>query len=128
MAHIIINPFIHASIINPSEKQIVRTLSNDAIWAKRPTGEPYGMPSGHAETATVLAYLLYQKNIISGWGCTFVITIVGIQRIVYNRHTLLQVVAGTCLGLLYGHIYSKSKNPFLQCLIIALVFYTLSRL
>ena len=128
MAHIIINPLLHASIINPSEKQIVRTLSNNAIWAKRPTGEPYGMPSGHAETFAVLSYLMYKKGIISGWGCAAIITLVGLQRIFYNRHTLLQVVAGTCLGLLYAHIYSKSKNPLIQCLIIALLFYTLSRL
>lgn len=128
MAHIIINPFIHASIINPSEKQIVRTLSSDAIWAKRPTGEPYGMPSGHAETAAVLAYLLYKKGLINGWACAAIITLVGIQRLMYNRHTLLQVLAGTFIGLLYAHLYSKSKNPLIQCLIIALGFYTLSRL
>jgi membrane-associated phospholipid phosphatase len=121
MAHIIINPFIHASIINPAEKQIVRTLSGDAVWARRPTGEPYGMPSGHAESLTILAYIMYKKGIISGWGCTFVITLVGLQRILYNRHTLLQVVAGTCLGLLYGQIYATSKNPILKCLIIAIV-------
>ena len=128
MAHIIINPLLHAAIINPSEKQIVKTLSGDAIWTRRPTGVPYGMPSGHAESFTVLSYLLYKKGIISGWGCTFIIILVGLQRIFYNRHTLLQVLAGTCLGLLYGYMYSKSKNPFLQCLIITLVFYTLSRL
>jgi membrane-associated phospholipid phosphatase len=127
MAHIIINPLIHAVIINPSEKQIVRTLSGDAQWAKRPTSVPYGMPSGHAETFTVLSYLLYKKGIINGWACASIITLVGLQRIVYNRHTLLQVIAGTCLGLLYGHLYSRSKNPLIQCLIIALAFYTLSR-
>ena len=127
MAHIIINPLIHAAIINPGEKQIVRTLSGDATWAKRPTGEPYGMPSGHADSFTVLAYLLYKKGIINGWVCASIITLVGIQRIVYNRHTLLQVIAGTLLGLLYGHLYSKSKTPLVQCLILALGFYTLSR-
>ena len=121
MAHIIINPLIHAAIINPTEKQIVRTLSGDALWARRPTGEPYGMPSGHAESLTILAYLLYKKGIISGWGCTFVITMVGLQRILYSRHTFLQVLAGTCLGLLYADLYSNSKNPILKCLIIAIV-------
>jgi len=127
MAHIIINPFIHAAVINPSEKQIVRTLSGDAQWAKRPTGVPYGMPSGHAESFTVLAFLLYKKGIINGWVCSSIITLAGIQRIVYNRHTLFQVIAGTLLGLMYGHLYSRSKNPLLQCLILALAFYTLSR-
>jgi membrane-associated phospholipid phosphatase len=127
MAHIIINPLIHAAIINPSEKQLVRTLSGDAIWTKRPTGEPYGMPSGHAESLTVLAYILYKKGIINGWVCTSIITLVGIQRIVYKRHTLLQVIAGTCLGLLYGHLYSTSKNPLIQCLLLSVFFYTLSR-
>ena len=127
MSHIIINPLIHAAVINPSEKQIIRNLSNDALWAKRPTGVPYGMPSGHAESFTVLAYMLYKKGIINGWVCAAIITLVGIQRIVYKRHTLLQVIAGTCLGLLYGHIYSTSKNPLVQCVIIAVVFYTLSR-
>jgi len=127
MAHIIINPALHALIINPSEKQLVRTLSHDAIWAKRPTGVPYGMPSGHAESITVLAYLLYIKGIISGWGCAFIITLTGLQRIIYKRHTLLQVIAGTCLGLLYASMYSRSKHPLLLCSVISLVFYTLSR-
>ena len=121
MAHIIINPLLHAAIINPSEKQIVRTLSGDAVWARRPTGEPYGMPSGHSESLTILAYLMYKKGVLSGWGCTFVIVMVGLQRVLYNRHTLLQVVAGTCLGLLYGQIYTTSKNPILKCLIIAIL-------
>ena len=121
MAHIILNPFIHAAIINPAEKQIVKNLSNDAIWARRPTGEPYGMPSGHAESLTILSYLMYKKGIISGKTCTVVIILVGLQRIVYNRHTLLQVVAGTCLGLLYGRLYATSKNPILKCLIIAIL-------
>ena len=127
MAHIIINPLVHAAIINPSEKQLVRTLSGDAIWAKRPTGVPYGMPSGHAESFTILSYLLYKKGIINGWVCASIITLVGLQRIVYNRHTLLQVIAGTLLGLLYGHLYSTSKNPLVQCMLLALGVYTLSR-
>jgi len=122
MAHIIINPLIHYSIINPAEKQVVRNVSGDAIWAKRPTGEPYGMPSGHAETAAVLAYLLYKKGLINGWVCTAIITLVGIQRILYNRHTLLQVLVGTCLGLMYAYIYSISENPILKCLLIAIVW------
>lgn len=121
MAHIIINPLIHYTIINPTEKQIVRNLSGDAIWAKRPTGEPYGMPSGHAETAAVLSYLLYKKGFINGWVCAAIITLVGLQRIVYSKHTLLQVVIGTCLGLLYGQLYATSENPILKCLIIAIV-------
>jgi membrane-associated phospholipid phosphatase len=127
MAHIIINPLIHAFVINPSEKQLVRTLSDDAIWAKRPTGVPYGMPSGHAETFTVLAYLLYKKGLINGWICASIISLIGIQRIVYKRHTLLQVIVGTCLGLVYGHVYSKSKTPLVHCILIAIAFYTLSR-
>jgi membrane-associated phospholipid phosphatase len=122
MAHIIINPLIHYTIINPAEKQAVRTLSGDAIWAKRPTGEPYGMPSGHAETAAVLAYLMYKKGLINGWACAAIITLIGLQRIVYNRHTLLQVIVGTCLGLLYAHIYATSENPILKCLLIAIAW------
>ena len=127
MAHIIINPTLHAFIINPSEKQLVRTLSHDAIWAKRPTGVPYGMPSGHAESVTVLAYLMYTKGIISGWGCAFIIALTGLQRIVYKRHTLLQVIIGTCLGIVYARMYAHSKHPILLCSVLSLVFYTLSR-
>lgn len=66
-----------------------------------------GMPSGHAEGASVLSSLLYFYKFIPLWLCLTIIVIVSLQRIVANKHTLNQVIVGSLLGLIYATIYKK---------------------
>lgn len=65
-----------------------------------------GMPSGHAETITIFATLLYVYKFISLPICLTLILIFSAQRIVSNMHTFRQVGFGILLGALYVAIYS----------------------
>jgi membrane-associated phospholipid phosphatase len=64
-----------------------------------------GMPSGHAETISIICILLYLYNFIPLWLSIIIIMIVSFQRIISNKHTLIQVLIGSLLGLIYATIY-----------------------
>lgn len=66
-----------------------------------------GMPSGHAEGASVLSCLLYFYKFIPLWLCLTIIAVISLQRIIANKHTLNQVIVGSILGLIYATIYKK---------------------
>jgi membrane-associated phospholipid phosphatase len=68
-----------------------------------------GMPSGHAETISIICILLYLYNFIPLWLSIIIIMIVSFQRIISNKHTLIQVLIGSLLGLIYATIYKFSN-------------------
>jgi membrane-associated phospholipid phosphatase len=75
-----------------------------------------GMPSGHAEGSSVLAFLLYFYNFIPLWASLLFIITVSSQRVFSNKHTVLQVIIGSLLGFIYASIYKEfnlSLNGFL---------------
>ena len=83
-----------------------------------------GMPSGHSETITIFATLLYLYKFIPLWLCILLISIVGLQRILTNVHTIMQVIAGIFIGFLYAKLYryfNLSVFSFLIVLIIGLI-------
>lgn len=87
-----------------------------------------GMPSGHAETSTILFSLLYIYQFISLPICILFIFFFSIQRIISNMHTVGQVIAGIVLGLFYSNIYSitnLSEFSFLFVFIIGIVLAAL---
>jgi membrane-associated phospholipid phosphatase len=77
-----------------------------------------GMPSCHAETSSVLCFLLYFYKFIPLWLCLTIIVIISLQRIVTNKHTLNQVLIGSILGFLYAIIYKKFNLSIRGFLII----------
>jgi len=72
-----------------------------------------GMPSGHAETITILSLLLYLYNFIPLWLCLILIIVVSGQRITSQMHTLSQVVAGISFGYMYALLY-RHFNAIIQ--------------
>ena len=87
------------------------------------------MPSGHAETITILTYLLYYYKFIPLWLCFIVIFLFCLQRITSNMHTLPQVIIGILFGYLYSNIYTYfnlSIYSFLIVVSIGLTLYFLS--
>jgi membrane-associated phospholipid phosphatase len=83
-----------------------------------------GMPSGHAETMTILTSLLYLYKFIPLWACVILIFAVSLQRIILNVHTIIQVVVGIIFGLCYVCIYkyfNLSIYSFLLVLCIGLL-------
>lgn len=73
-------------------------------------GIPYdlfGMPSGHAESAlfsTVFVYFSLNKNNIL-YSYLFISLLIVLQRILYNHHTILQVIIGAIIGSSFGYFF-----------------------
>ena len=83
-----------------------------------------GMPSGHAETITILSSLLYLYDFIPLWLCLILIIGFSGQRITSQMHTLPQVLAGIFFGYMYALLYyhfNFSLYSFLIVLSISLI-------
>jgi membrane-associated phospholipid phosphatase len=64
----------------------------------------YGMPSGHAQTSFFITTFLYlvTRNLWIAFTFLLLSFIVMCQRVFYNEHTILQVLVGAILGILFG--------------------------
>lgn len=110
---IILVSIYQSAIQNGLEKLFNETYFDGFKFIKRPlekclnSTEAYclGMPSGHSETITIFATLLYLYKFIPLWLCIMLISIVGLQRILTNVHTIMQVIAGIFIGFLYAKLY-----------------------
>jgi len=73
----------------------------------------FGMPSGHAQSAlysTVFIYLALQKTNILYLYLLFSLLIIT-QRVVYNYHTVFQVIVGAFVGVLFGYfVFSLAEK------------------
>ena len=125
---IILISLYHGTLQNDLEKKFSETYFNyDEI--KRPlircsdyldgrTFECIGMPSGHAETVTLLSSLLYLYDFIPLWLCLTLIIGVSGQRITSNMHTILQVLVGIFLGYMYALLYYSFNFSLYSVLIV----------
>jgi hypoxanthine phosphoribosyltransferase len=77
-----------------------------------------GMPSGHAETITILSSLLYLYNFIPFWLCLILILGFSGQRITSSMHTLPQVIIGILLGYRYAVLYYHLNFSIYSFLIV----------
>ena len=87
-----------------------------------------GMPSNHAETATISCCLLYNYNYIPFWICILVILLVCFQRVITHMHTIFQVIIGVIIGLIYSYIYislNMSTISFFSVFCIGLILVSL---
>ena len=104
--------FPHSSIIRrPSEKCIKKTVLHQNCL---------GLPSGNSEIITIVTVLLYHYKVLSLPLSLFLILVVGMQRILLKKHTLLQVIAGIFLGFLYSSFYYYLNLSFL-CLLFPIL-------
>ena len=125
---IILISLYHGTLQNDLEKNFSETYFNyDEI--KRPlircsdyldgrTFECIGMPSGHAETVTLLSSLLYLYDFIPLWLCLTLILIFSGQRITSNMHTIPQVLTGISFGYLYALLYRHFNFSVYSFLIV----------
>ena len=108
----------HFLVGNIVEKLMVQTLytvgheeANDFI--KRPTDRCHkssafaclGMPSGHAETITMVSVLLVLSGYLPVWLALIIVVLVCAQRVIFKRHTILQVIMGFVMGMIFSTIY-----------------------
>ena len=80
----------------------------------------FGMPSGHSQSAlfsTVYIYMSLRKtNILYVYLFISFLTIV--QRVAYNYHTVLQVIIGSIVGIVFSYfIYYLAKKQITGLLI-----------
>jgi membrane-associated phospholipid phosphatase len=73
----------------------------------------FGMPSGHAQSAffsTIFIYLAL-KDIKITIGYLIFALLIMYQRVLFNRHSALQVLAGAIVGILFGgFIYFMARQ------------------
>ena len=112
-------------IINPLEKlycyYFLNNNNDDII--KRPfcfdkTLYCIGMPSGHAEIITILSTVLYYHKYISFIVYITLLSVICLQRVFYNKHTILQVVIGIIFGLLFSFTYIKLESFYFAFIFI----------
>jgi diacylglycerol kinase (ATP) len=73
----------------------------------------YGMPSGHAQMAFFITTFLYlvTRTIWIAFSLLLLSFVIMCQRVVYNRHTILQVLVGGVVGILFGFfVYYTAMN------------------
>lgn len=85
-----------------------------------------GMPSAHTETASVFSFLLYFNKIIPLWFCLLIISIVSMQRVITDMHSLSQVIVGAILGYIYAFLYIKFTFGLIIVFTIGLLLCILS--
>ena len=108
---------------------IVRPLFGCSNQASSSRLKCIGMPSGHAETASLFFFLLYFYKVIPLWICLLFISLISIQKIISSMHSYDQVIVGSTLGLVYALIYKKfnlSLTGFLIVFCIGIVLSLLS--
>ena len=116
----ILNPILKTIIQQPrpcfDSKELQLALKNNKRFLYK-DGIPYdifGMPSGHAESAafsTAFVYLALRKT---NWLYVYLImtAIVMYQRVNTNEHTILQVIIGAIVGVVFANTmyYFSEKN------------------
>ena len=85
-----------------------------------------GMPSGHAESATIMFLLLYFYGYISLPVSIILIFLVSLQRVLAQRHSIAQVTVGTILGLIYSYIYKSYNLSIFSFLIVLSIAFLLT--
>ena len=87
-----------------------------------------GMPSGSAESGTIMFSLLYFYGYISLPVSIILIFIVSLQRVLKQRHTIAQVIVGTICGLIYSYIYKSYNLSIFSFLIVLSITFVLTLL
>ena len=101
---------------------IKRPLSGNIMFSSR----DLGMPSGSAESGTIMFLLLYYYGYISLPVSIILIFIVSLQRVVKERHTIAQVIAGTMCGIIYSYIYKSYNLSIFSFLIVLSITFLLT--
>jgi hypoxanthine phosphoribosyltransferase len=125
----------HFCIHNSLEKLFFQTYLTKNIIIKRPSESCknliyealncVGMPSGHAETTTIIFVLLYLYKFIPLSISLFFIALFSIQRIIANRHTTLQVIIGILFGFIYSQIYFLNNLSWISFVSVFLIGFIL---
>ena len=124
---------VHFIFINGEEKLLLSLIFNKNKYILRPnkednifsTNDNYGMPSGHMEFITFIALYCYYILKLPIIFCITIVLLMGLQRYISNRHTILQIFGGILFSLIYFKIYNSNNFSFLSifiCISILLLY------
>jgi hypothetical protein len=113
--------FIECRFDYNSIKRPLKICSKEQDHERKKPTMCIGMPSGHVETITIFAILLYLYKFIPLWVSILLICIISIQRYISNMHSIIQIVVGIIVGLSYVFIYKHFNLSILSFLIIIFI-------
>ncbi len=120
--NILINIILKGIIQEPRPNENYRLFYLDLLNIKRSENkglmsyDRYGMPSGHAQTAFYSTIFIYfaLKNISVTIFYIFLSIITIYQRVMYNYHTIQQVIVGSIIGIIIGYIFEKYGKTMIR--------------
>ena len=112
----ILNAILKYAIKDPRPSKDSRILEMAIANGKRFGHDVYGMPSGHAQNCAYnLAFITLVLNNSFITGLYLVITAISMyQRYKYSNHTILQLIIGFIIGLLFGYLIYIAGNKWLK--------------
>jgi len=112
----VLNIILKITIQDPRPQEDIVLFELALKHGKRPAIEKYGMPSGHAQSVgyscAFIFLTIYNTYIL--WGYLIISLITMMQRYIYKRHTLFQIVIGYIIGIIMGTLTYTISNKFIQ--------------
>ena len=109
------------SLINSTLKSIyqIPRQSNQIYFSKYENFEgvnAYGMPSGHAQSVSFSTMYLYLAQVNSYFVIIslFICCLTFIQRYKYRRHTAIELLVGSFIGICFAYIVFHSTTYYLE--------------
>jgi len=106
--NIVINVVLKTIIKQPRPKEDL-DIFNPTKKHKHNPFHVYGMPSGHSQKvlfSTAYIYLVFKNTYLTLFYLLISLNTI-IQRVRYKNHTVLQVIAGSILGIVVGYVVYK---------------------
>jgi len=110
--NILLNIILKLIFKQPRPNEDIKLFELMLQNGNRMSFDKYGMPSGHSQSCGFsLAFFYFVTKNINISLLYFIISIITLsQRVIYNNHTLIQVIIGFFIGILFGffvYIYGK---------------------
>jgi membrane-associated phospholipid phosphatase len=111
-----LNAILKYAIKEPRPTKDSRILEMAIVNGERFGFDAYGMPSGHAQSCAYnLAFITLVLNNSFITGSYLVISAISMyQRHKYFNHTVLQLIIGFSIGLIFGYLIYIAGNKWLK--------------
>lgn len=112
----ILNAILKYAIKEPRPSRDSRILKIAIANEKRVSFDKYGMPSGHAQNCGFnLAFITLVLNNSFITGLYLVVSFISLhQRYKYSNHTILQLIVGFLIGLIFGYMIYHIGNKWIK--------------
>ena len=115
-----INNILKEIIKQPRPDEDIQIFNASKMLNKRFGPDKYGMPSGHTQTVFFSLVFFYMITRSINWLIImlFIAVCTISQRLIYRKHTIIQIIVGGIIGSVYGYftylcINHYKKNGYL---------------